>query len=48
MSVRDSAFGSKSEERGYHSIEHTWGEDYAIHPAPARNRGGSGETAAAP
>ena len=32
MSVKKSVFGSKSEERGFRSIEHTWGEDYAIYP----------------
>lgn len=32
MSVKNSVFGSKSEERGFRSIEHTWGEDYAIYP----------------
>lgn len=32
MSVKKSVFGSKSEERGFRSIEHIWGEDYAIYP----------------
>ena len=32
MAVRDSIFGSKSEERGFRSIEHTWGEDYVVYP----------------
>ena len=32
MSVRSSVFGSKSEERGFRSIEHTWGYDYEIYP----------------
>ena len=32
MSVKKSVFGSKSEERGFRSIEHTWGENYAIYP----------------
>ena len=32
MSVKKSVFGSKSEERGFRSIEHTWGEHYAIYP----------------
>ena len=32
MAVRDSIFGSKSEKRGFRSIEHTWGEDYVVYP----------------
>ena len=30
MSVKKSIFGSKSEERGFRSIEHTWGEKYML------------------
>ena len=32
MTVKKSIFGSKSEERGFRSIEHTWGEGYRIFP----------------
>ena len=32
MSVKKSVFGSVGEERGFRSIEHTWGEEYAIYP----------------
>ena len=32
MAVKDSIFGSKSEERGFRSIEHTWGESYMLCP----------------
>ena len=32
MAVRDSIFGSRSEERGFRFIEHTWGEDYVVYP----------------
>ena len=32
MAVTDSIFGSKSEEKGFRSIEHTWGEDYVVYP----------------
>ena len=32
MAVRNSIFGSKSEEKGFRSIEHTWGEDYVVYP----------------
>ena len=32
MAVNDSIFGSKSEERGFRSIEHTWGEQYMLCP----------------
>ncbi|MXZ90985.1 MAG: hypothetical protein F4W95_11595 [Chloroflexi bacterium] len=32
MSVKKSIFGSRSEERGFRSIEHTWGEKYRIIP----------------
>ena len=32
MAVQDSIFGSKSEERGYRSIERTWGGKYAVYP----------------
>ena len=32
MSARSTVFGSKSEERGFRSIERTWGEGYAIYP----------------
>ena len=32
MAVRDSIFGSKREEEGFRSIEHSWGADYALHP----------------
>ena len=32
MSVKDSIFGSKGEERGFRSIEHTWGEKYRLYP----------------
>ena len=30
MAVRDSVFGSKSEGRGYRTIEHTWGDKYRL------------------
>ena len=30
MAVRDSIFGSKSEARGFHLIEHTWGDRYRL------------------
>ena len=32
MAVRETVFGSKSEERGFRSIEHTWGDDYRLFP----------------
>ncbi len=32
MAVKDSIFGSRREERGFRSIEHTWGDDYAVYP----------------
>ena len=32
MAVAASIFGSKSEERGFRSIENTWGEDYVVYP----------------
>ena len=32
MGVKQSIFGSKSEERGFRSIEHTWGESYRVIP----------------
>ena len=32
MAVKQSIFGSKSEERGFRSIEHTWGDDYRVIP----------------
>ena len=32
MAVRDSIFGSKSEEKGFRAIEHMWGEDYVVYP----------------
>ena len=32
MAVKNSIFGSKSEEKGFRSIEHTWGEDYVVYP----------------
>ena len=32
MAVRHSIFGSKSEEKGFRSIEHTWGEDFVVYP----------------
>ena len=32
MAVRESIFGSKSEERGFRSIERTWGERYRLIP----------------
>jgi len=32
MSVKKSIFGSRSEERGFRSIEHTWGGKYRIIP----------------
>lgn len=32
MAVKDSIFGSKSEERGFRAIEHTWGKDYVVYP----------------
>ena len=30
MAVKNSIFGSKGEERGFRSIEHTWGEKYRL------------------
>ena len=30
MTVKESVFASKSEERGFRSIERTWGEEYRI------------------
>ena len=51
MAVRESIFGSKSEERGFRSIEYTWGERYRVipqfpmsglfEPNPARVREGT-------
>ena len=32
MAVKTSIFGSRSEESGFRSIEHTWGQDYAVYP----------------
>ena len=32
MAAKDSIFGSKSEERGFRTIEHTWGAEYKIYP----------------
>lgn len=32
MAVKASIFGSRSEERGFRSIEHTWAGDYAVYP----------------
>lgn len=32
MAVRNSIFGSKREEEGFRSIEHSWGADYALYP----------------
>ena len=32
MAVKGSIFGSKSEERGFRSIERTWGGDYVVYP----------------
>ena len=32
MTVKKSVFGSKGEERGFRSIEHTWGEQYRVFP----------------
>ena len=32
MPVKKSIFGSKGEERGFRSIEHTWGENYRLVP----------------
>ena len=32
MAVRDSIFGSRGEEDGFRSIEHSWGADYALYP----------------
>ena len=32
MSVKPSVFGSRSEEQGFRSIEHTWGDSYRIFP----------------
>ena len=32
MAVRKSVFGSKGEERGFRSIEHTWDEEYRVFP----------------
>ena len=32
MAVRNSILGSKSDEKGFRSIEHTWGEDYVVYP----------------
>ena len=32
MNVKKSVFGSKGEQRGFDSIEHTWGEEYRVFP----------------
>ncbi len=32
MAVKESVFGSKGEEKGFRSIEHTWGLEYRIFP----------------
>ena len=32
MAIKKSVFGSKGEERGFRSIEHTWGEKYRVFP----------------
>ena len=32
MAVKKSIFGSNSEEKGFRSIEHAWGDDYRIVP----------------
>ena len=32
MAVKDSIFGSEPEAKGFRSIEHTWGRNYAVYP----------------
>ena len=32
MTMKKSVFGSRGEERGFRSIEHTWGEEYRVFP----------------
>lgn len=32
MAIKKSVFGSRGEERGFRSIEHTWGEEYRLFP----------------
>lgn len=32
MAIKTSVFGSRGEERGFRSIEHTWGEEYRLFP----------------